>query len=328
MSKKKRITLLAMLIALIAIGSVSAILLVPRNHPSVLPTTQRLIASTPDIIPVLSNVELNASEGFNSSQLVEGPNISPLFVLPPGGNGTIPFTVYSPATIPFDAYVSIGFVGNTTANGVQCSFSQTNFTVNPGQQTKVVLTINVDKDAPSEFYEPGIDVQTNESGAPYYIQGIGTALPWLLIANSTPSCMYIVTEFDVTPISIPPPVNFPSAPAPTNVSITYPIATPTYPQVPNPFPEPTINLTPGESTTVIFACATQDTLSLNTTVHTGFSAEFSPNPLDIIFSWTSGNFYALTVTASPNLSPGYYRVNVEATLGPYPFEVPLQIAIK
>ena len=54
-----------------------------------------------------SNVELNASEGFTSSQLVEGPNISPLFILPPGGTGTIPFTVYSSAQVPFNVSLSI-----------------------------------------------------------------------------------------------------------------------------------------------------------------------------------------------------------------------------
>jgi hypothetical protein len=87
-------------------------------------------------------------------------------------------------------------------------------------------------------------------------------------------------------------------------------------------------MAPGKSATMIFACATQDKLSLNATVPSGFSAEFSPNPLDIIYSNVSGNLYALTVTASPNLSEGNYKVNAEAALGPYPFECSFQIAIK
>ena len=323
MSEKKKKTLFPIAIALIALVSVLAIIIFLANSP----VTQRLPASTPAITPVLSNVELNASEGFNSSQLVAGPNISPLLVLPPGGNGTIPFTVYSSAQVPFNVSLSIYLGQNVTTNGVQYSFSPANFTVNPGQQAASVLTITADKDAPSAFYTPNVEIQTNEQESPYYIEGEGVDIPALLIGNSTPSCIYIVTEYDVSPT--PPPVSLPSSvPAPTNASVTQPITTPPYaPQVPEPFPAPTVHLTSGESTTVIFACATQDPLSLNATVPTGFSAEFSPSPLDIIFSYTSGNLYALTVTPSPNLSPGNYKVNAEATLGPFPFECSFQIEI-
>jgi hypothetical protein len=127
-------------LALIAFISVLAVIIFLSHSP----ITQRLPASTPVITPVLSNVELNASEGFTSSQLVEGPNISPLFVLPPGGNGTIPFTVYSSAQVPFNVSLSIYLGENVTTNGVQYSFSPTNFTVNPGQQATSRTTQTAD----------------------------------------------------------------------------------------------------------------------------------------------------------------------------------------
>lgn len=324
MSEKKKKILFPIGIALITLVLILAIIIFLANSP----VTQHFPA-TPIITPVFANVELNASEGFASSQLVEGPNISPLFVLPQGGKGTIPFTVYSSAQVPFNASLSI-YLGetNVTYSGVQYSFSPSNFTVNPGQNVTSVLTITADKDAPSAFYWPTLAIQTNKQEYPYYIEGEAVATPALLIANSAPSCLYIVTEYDITPTT--PPIILPSnVPAPANASVTLPITTPaSTPQVPAPFPQPTIDMAPGKSATMIFACATQDKLSLNATVPSGFSAEFSPNPLDIIYSNVSGNLYALTVTASPNLSEGNYKVNAEAALGPYPFECSFQIAIK
>lgn len=325
MSGKRKKAQVSIGIALIALVSILAIIIFSPNSPA----TQH-IASTPPITPVLANVELNASKGFRSSQLVEGPNISPLFVLPPGGSGTIPFYVYSWAQVPFNASLSI-YLGetNVTTNGVQYSFSPSNFTVYPGQNVPSVLTITAGKDAPSAFYSPTLEIQTNKQESPYYIGGGAVAIPALLIANSVPSCLYIVTEYDVTPTS--PPTTIPSnVPAPTNASVTFPITTPSYaPQVPDPFPEPTIYLAPGESTTVIFVCATQDALNLNASaLPMGFSAVFFGSPLNIIYSGISGNFYALTVIASPSLIPGNYSVNVEATLGPYPFKCSFQIAFQ
>jgi hypothetical protein len=216
---------------------------------------------------------------------------------------------------------------NVTYSGVQYSFSPSNFTVNPGQNVTSVLTITADKDAPSAFYWPTLEIQTNKQESPYYIGEGAVAIPGLLIANSIPSCLYIVTVYDVTPTS-PPMISPSNVPAPANASVTQPVTTPPVgSQVPEPFSMPTINLAPGESTTVIFACATQDALNLNATVPTGFSAEFSPTPLDIIDNGVSGNLYALTVTASQTLGSGNYGMNVEAALGPYPFECSFQIAI-
>jgi hypothetical protein len=238
---------------------------------------------------------------------VEGPNISTLLILQPGGNGTIPLTVYSPAQIPFNASLSVSL---GESSDIQYSFSPTSFTVNPGQQVSSVLTITVDKDAPSELYWPGIDIQTNKQEGPYFIDGVGGDMPTLLIANSTPSCIYLVTEGDFYTTFSPSPSPFYTGQGPESY-----------------FPPPTINLSPGENTTIIFACTTQDSFNLNATAPTGLSAEFSPTPLNITLSWSIGKFYALTVTSSPNLNLGKYEVNTNATLGPYSFNTWIEIAV-
>jgi hypothetical protein len=322
LSGKRKKALISIGLTLIVLVSILGIIIFSPNSSG-----PNRFASTPPIIPVLANVELNASEGFSSSQLVEGPNISPLFVLPPGGNGSIPFTVYCSAQVPFNASLSI-YLGeaNVNTNGVVYSFSPSNFTVYPGQNVTSVLTITADKDAPSAFYSPTLEIQTNKQESPYYISGGAVAIPSLLIGNSVPSCLYIVTEYDITPTA--PPMTLPSnVPVPTNASVTYPVKTPSNtPQVPDPFPEPTINMTPGETTTIIFACATQDALNLNaTSLPAGFSTAFLGSPLNIIYSGISGNLWAYTVTAGPSITPGNYNVNVEATLGSYPFKCSLQI---
>src|SRR5208283_240499 len=70
MSVKRKRTLFPIGIALIALVSILAIIIFFANSP----ITQHPLA-TPFLTPVFANVELNASEGFTSSQLVEGPNI-------------------------------------------------------------------------------------------------------------------------------------------------------------------------------------------------------------------------------------------------------------
>jgi hypothetical protein len=87
-------------------------------------------------------------------------------------------------------------------------------------------------------------------------------------------------------------------------------------------------MVPGEKTTVLFACTAQDPLSLNVTVPAGFTADFSPNPTDIIFSYTSGNIYALTVSAGANVSSGTYEVNATGSLGSYSFDPSFYVAVK
>jgi hypothetical protein len=84
----------------------------------------------------------------------------------------------------------------------------------------------------------------------------------------------------------------------------------------------------GEKTTVLYACIAQDPLSLNVTVPAGFTADFSPNPTDIIFSYTSGNIYALTVTAGANVNSGTYEVNATGSLGTYQFDASFSVTIK
>ncbi len=295
-------------------------------------------------IQVEGTVELNSSQGFNSSIIAAGAESPPLFVLPPGGNGSVPFLVYSSdvnETVNVSLSVNLGLQQAESFYGVQFNVSPSNFTLNPGEQVTSVLNIAADQNAPSAFYLPTVQIQTNSS----YIVGGTVNVPPLLVANSTPSCLFLVYEQEfIPPISIgtfPPSVGIinasaGSAPSTTGTPIVNAsIASP--PLVSSPpgilgltaLPAaPTFTMVPGEKTTVLFGCLTQDNLSLNVTVPAGFSAEFSPNPTDIIFSYTSGNIYALTVTAGANISSGTYEVNATGSLGSYSFDASFYVAVK
>lgn len=118
-----------------------------------------------------------------------------------------------------------------------------------------------------------------------------------------------------------------------NATITSPAPAPTPPGtpgliVPPTYVPPTIDMVPGETTTVLYACIAQDPLSLNATVPAGFTADFSPNPTNIIFSYTSGSIYALTVSADSNISSGTYEVNATGSLGTYQFDASFSVVVK
>ena len=160
-------------------------------------------------------------------------------------------------------------------------------------------------------------MQTNSG---YLINNPIINLPALLVANFTPSCLFLEQAVSF-------PVIIPSSPpnSPTNASAgSTPYVTPGVPNV----AVPTIDVVPGETATVIFGCLTQDNLSLNVTVPAGFSSEFSPNPLDIIFSFTSGNMYALTITADTNISSGTYEINTTGSIGTYQFDASFYVVVK
>ena len=292
------------------------------------------------VIPVDSTVELNSSEGFNSSIMAAGAASSTLFVLPPGGNGSVPFLVYSSGaneTVNISLSVYLGSA-EAESYGVQFSVSPSNFALSPGEQVTSVLNIAADQNAPLAFYMPTVEIQTNSS----YIIGGSVNVPALLVANSTPSCLFLVSEQEF----IPPVVIAPSTPSVgiinasasspplttitpiINASAGSPLPAPSPPGISGLSVTPTINMVPGENATVIFGCLTQDNLSLNVTVPAGFSAEFSPNPLNIIFSYTSGKMYALTVTADTNISSGTYEVNTTGSLGSYLFDASFYVAVK
>jgi hypothetical protein len=350
MSEQKKKIILAMVLASVSIILLSGVSL------SFFPAQQTPSASTPNaesapiggstgvpailVIPVDSTVELNSSEGFNSSIMAAGAASSPLFVLPPGGNGSVPFLVYSSGaneTVNVSLSVYLGSA-EAVSYGVQFSVSPSNFTLSPGEQVTSVLTIAAEEDAPAAFYLPTVEIQTNSS----YIIGGSVNVPALLVANSTPSCLFLVNEQEfISPVVIVPStpsvgvVNASaSSPPPTtstpivNASIGSPTPAPSFPPGTSGLSvAPTINMVPGENATVIFGCLTHDSLSLNVTVPAGFSAEFSPNPMDIIFTYTSGNMYALTVTAGTNISSGTYEVNATGSLGSYLFDASFYVAV-
>ncbi len=358
MSEQKKKIILAVVLASISVillGGVSLLFFPAQQTPSASTPSASTLKAEPFVgstgapailvIPVESTVELNSSEGFNSSIVANlySPS-SPLFVLPPGGNGSVPFLVYSSdanETVNVSLSVSLGVNTGSpeiASDGVQFSVSPSNFTLSPGEQVTSVLTITAEKDAPSAFYLPTVGIQTNST----YIVGGLVNVPDLLVSNSTPSCLFLVNFEEL----IPPIVIAPSTPnvGIANASVSSPPPTTSTPIVnasigssgpalsspPGisglPF-VPTINMVPGEKTAVIFGCYTQENLSLNVTVPAGFSSEFSPNPLDTIFSGASGKMYALLVTADVNISAGTYEVNATGSIGSYLFDASFYIAV-
>jgi len=296
----QRKIILVMVIASVAIASVSIVILLGRNN--VTPV------SHPVPIPVPCDVNLDSSEGFNSSIVVVANASSPLFVLPPGGTGTIPFSAYSDIEITFNVSLSVGSL-NENAFGTTFDIYPANFALKLGQRVSSVLTIKADKNAPSVFYLPGINIDTDKNEYPYYISGGWIELPALLVADFTPSCIYFVNGFEFEPPLV--------------------IPTPQYTPIPKLSFVPTINLSRGEKTMFIFSCPVQEDLNINATAPVGFSAEFSPVPLDVAFSYTTERkMYALTVTADANVNPGTYIVIMKGTLESYVFEGSFYVAVK
>jgi hypothetical protein len=303
------------------------------------------------IIPVDSTVELNSSTGFNSSILatgiLTGTSNSTMFVLPPGETGSVPFSTYlvgANETVNVSLSVYLGSSG-AESYGVQFNVSPANFTLSPGQQVTSVLTVTADQNAPAAFYMPTVEIQTNST----YIVGGSVNIPALLVSNSTPACLFLENEQEIIPpIAVAPLTPDAAGVSGTNASVSSPPPTTVTPIIinatsgsptqasPIPIPTgipglnvpPTINIAPGETTTVLYGCLTQDNLNLNFTAPTGFTANFSPNPLNIIFSYTSGKIYALTITADSTISSGTYEINATGALGSYQFDASFYITIK
>lgn len=326
----KRTRIALALMALLFVSLALALIVFPSLlfifFPSRLAGTEP--AMTPIVWPVESNVELNQSQGFGFSLMVAGDNSSPMVVLPPGGSGTIPFTLSSPpvnVSVQVSLSMSLGS-GNTTnaTPGVHFNIFPTNFTLNPGQQVKSTLTITVDQDAPSAYYSPVIAIETNTQKSPPYVGGGGVELPSLLIATQVPSCLYLVNEQ-----LIPSSVLVWNTPASGNA--TWPLFVPSPYVLPDVSP---INLSPGETTSVIFGCFTTvpfpltpgqspmaeaDPLRMNVTASEGLTAQFSSAPTDIVWGG-SGSMYSVTVTASVSLNAGNYQVKGQASLGSHLFD--------
>jgi len=280
-------------------------------------------------VPVSSTVELNSSEGFNSSILADGASNSTLFVLPPGGNGSVPFLVYTSYTNEtVNAYLTVDLWSPPDASdSVQFNVSPSNLTLSPGEQVKSVLTVTADKDAPSALYMPYVDVQTNSSN----ILETQINMPDLLVANSTPSCLFLVNEQQIIQPNIAAPAPSSSPIGNASAGILPPISSPPLSSstpIPSLSVVPTITIVPGETATVMYGCLTQDNLSLNLTAPAGFSTQFSPNPLDIILGSTTGKTYVLTITAASNLSSGTYEVNATGSLSTYQFDASFFVAVK
>ncbi len=265
----------------------------------------------PTITPVLSNVYLNSSVGFNSTFMFTHSLLSTLYVLPPGGTGTIPFSVYSPANVPFNVSFST-YLDSPDAKdyGLRFSFSPSNLTVNPGEHNSSVLTATASREMPNVFYLGSVGIETDKEQSPYFIGGGAVNIPALLIANATPACIYYINGFDLAP-----PITLPITVHPQG---TYNLAIPLI-----------LNMSAGEETQFIFCNNIKEQLTLNTTAPAGITAQFSQAPTDIILSYTNEReMHALNLKVDPNTNPGTYNVQLKGIVGEYRFEGTLTILVK
>jgi hypothetical protein len=250
-------------------------------------------------MPIESRIEFDFSEGLNSSILVGAGSNETLFVLSPGGIGTLPLIVSSTADENLNVSLSPHLDQNANLSGVRLSILPTNFELGPKQQTKSILTVTADKDAAAVLYrDPKVAMQTD----PFYTYEKTVFVPSLLVANFTPSCVYLLSDQEfISPVASPTPEQ---ASEINKLSIV-----------------PTINLMHGEKTMFLFGCPANESFILNASAPAGFRTEFSPTPLNIIFNWSSGGeMYALEVAADTDVSPGTYKVNFTGSLGSHQFE--------
>jgi len=341
MSEHKNKLILAIILASIAVillGGVSLTFFPTQQKPASSAQTPTLPGPVGGIpqgapviieVPVSSTVQLDSAEGFNSSIVAAGASNSTLFVLPPGGTGSIPFlvsTTYTNETVNASLAVDLWSPPNAYES-VQFNVSPSNITISPGEQAKEVLTITADENAPSAFYMPYVDVQSNSST----ILETQINMPDLLVANSTPSCFFLVNDQQIiqpnmaAPAPESPPIGNASAGiVPTIASPPLSSSTP----IPSLSVVPTINMVPGETSTILYGCLTQNNLSLNVTAPAGFSTQFSPNPLTVILGSTSGKMYALTIIAGTNIGSGTYKVNATGSLSTYQFDASFSVVVK
>lgn len=261
----------------------------PSLKPSTLTTPPPSLNTGPAPDAFDIKVNFNASRGFNTS-ITEDVASAPLFVLQPGSNGTLPFTVTSVINESVNVSMDV-FLGSTEAKsyGVQFNISPENFTLNPGGQVQSVLTISADANAPATLYYPIIEGQPNTSN----YSGIGVSGPTLMIANFTPSCMYTSIQQTGTPPS-----------------------------------GPTLNAHAGQKIIIAFDLPnSSETLNLNVTLPSGFASDFSSTPLKATFYYGSANIYMLNVQVPQDTGPGTYEVYVTGTRGSFTFQRSFYLAI-
>jgi hypothetical protein len=272
-------------------------------------------------IPLSSTVDVNVAEGFHSSILAMGTTSSLLFVLPQEENGSVPLLISSTKGINETVSVSLsvylpsgpsnvnGGNGSDIYSGVSFNVSPSNFVLSPGGQVKAFLNVTAGKNALTSFYlNPGVNAQTNSSS----VLDINIPTPSILVSNFTPSCLVLVSSHEPNPIyrdfSVFPPEPLPSTPDLLVI--------------------PTLNMSPGENTTVLYSCLAQDNLSLNATPPTGFSAQISPDGPNILFSnLVMGKTYAVTISAASNVGSGTYKVNVVGSLNSQQFDGSFHVAV-
>ena len=265
-------------------------------------------------IPISSTLELSLSKGFTYSTVASGSTSQSMLVLPLGTTGSLPFEVISTEGINESLSVSCiltlqsglsrgQYNFGVSYSGTSFDVSPVNFVLPPGGKVNLVLTVSSGENIPTTFYSPFITLETNSS----FATGTDVAIPPLLVSNLDPACLFLVSSMEPNPYVTSSGSTF----SPQQVE----------PSTPDLSVSPTLNLTSERSAVVMYSYLTQDNLTINYVPPTGFTAQTSPNQINITFSprQVSGELTTITLSAVSDVLPGTYKVDVTGFLNSQQF---------
>jgi len=316
---KRRLLIALVVVAVIVIALAYVVQTATPPTPSPTPEVTPIPTPIPTVTPTLGpRPKLNMTAGFAS---LEGFSLTklqfqsypvqvqsfpyPVLVLRPGGSGSIPITLISTDDRDYTVSLDIGFgalPGKFEA--VRYIFSATTLNLKAGAEVNSILSMEVDSDAPTAYYELLIYAHIKEWGG-----SIGMLLFDLLIYPYAPSYAFHIRAPE------------PGEPAPT----------------PIPFPPPTIAVKPGEAAYIMFDIykGTSDpTLQVKIdlthnsgSLPSGISAKFASDPLKVVPVPAWESVIMLTLTAAEDVPEGTYRMIATITVGSYTVQIPFDLTI-
>ncbi len=279
----------------------------PTETTTVTTTVTTIPTSTPKPTPTPGpapppefNIEVHYSEvtGFNRTTSEFQGDTSSVLVLPPGGVGTIPVKLISTGKEDYTISLSMGLAGERGVRfeGVECAFNPSTLSLEAGGEAESVLTIEVDGDAPTAYYEPSIGAYVEEEE-----KGIGRGLSDILVSPYTPKYIYRV---HIPTPGMPGPIPTPGpTPAPTETpSTSFELAT------------------GGKISIILFILNVLEPLSLKVTSPKEVDFDLLPDPLEVVPRPEEDRVYLLNITANPDAFEGTYEMAVTGNTESYTFE--------
>ncbi len=301
----KAFAVVVVLIVVIVLALGVSIYLFPPPTPTPTPTPSP--TPTPGPKPPLKfryGVESASSAGFNRTTSEFQGDATPVLVLPPGGSGTIPVKLSSTGGEDYTISLSTYLAGETGVGfeGVTYTFSPSTISLKAGDQVESILTIDVDSEAPTAYYETSIMANAEEGGS-----GIGEEYHFhILVSPYTPTYIYRLH------------VPTPGAPLPTPG-----------PTAPTETPLPGFELVAGEKISFMFFILNiHEPIDLDVTSPPELGFDIVSDPIESVPRPKEDKIYLLTITTNPDISEDTYKMTVTGNTGSYTFEWAFHISVK